>query len=115
MKMSHKVVKFVLISLFALVILVSLFFGNHDKSAEELKSQYAPAPSAFVAIEGMNVHYRDEGDPMDSVPLVLIHGTGSCLQTFDAWTEALKTQKRIVRIYGRFNNALWYCGANKTN
>lgn len=98
MKMLKKIVKVVLISLLALVILVSLFFGYHDKSVEELKNQYAPAPSAFVDIEGMKVHYRDEGDPMDSVPLVLIHGTGSSLHTFDAWAEALKSQKRIVRM-----------------
>lgn len=98
MKMLSKIAKVLFISLFTLVVLVCLFFGYHDKSVDELKSQYAPAPSAFMDIEGMKVHYRDEGDPMDSVPLVLIHGTGSSLHTFDAWTAALKSQKRIVRM-----------------
>ncbi len=98
MKSIQKTIRILLISFFLLVVLVSAFFGYNDKSVEDLKSQYAPAPSAFVEIEGMNVHYRDEGDPTDSLPLVLIHGTGSSLQTFDAWTEVLKSQKRIVRM-----------------
>ncbi len=98
MKLIKKTIRILLISFFILVVLVYAFFGYNDKSVEDLKSQYAPTPSAFVDIEGMNVHYRDEGDATDSLPLVLIHGTGSSLHTFDAWTEALKSQKRIVRM-----------------
>jgi pimeloyl-ACP methyl ester carboxylesterase len=33
-----------------------------------------------------------------SLPIVLIHGTGSSLHTFDKWAETLKTQKRVVRM-----------------
>ena len=98
MKLIQKTIRILLISFFVFVVLVSAFFGYTDKSVEDLKSQYAPPPSAFVEIEGMKVHYRDEGNPIDSVPLVLIHGTGSSLHTFDAWTSALKSQKRIVRM-----------------
>ena len=46
----------------------------------------------------MNVHYRDEGNPLDTLPLVLIHGTGSSLHTYDAWTEALKSNRRVIRM-----------------
>ena len=98
MKLIKKTIRILLISFFILVVLVYAFFGYNDKSVEDLKSQYAPTPSAFLEIEGMNVHYRDEGNATDSLPLVLIHGTGSSLHTFDAWTEALKSQKRIVRM-----------------
>ncbi len=80
------------------ILLVSLLFGHWDRPVDALKPKYAPAPSDFVQVMGMEVHYRDEGNPGDSLPLVLIHGTGSSLHTFDAWTAALKEQKRVVRM-----------------
>ncbi|WP_338408155.1 alpha/beta hydrolase [uncultured Flavobacterium sp.] len=46
----------------------------------------------------MNVHFRDEGNTLDSLPIVLLHGTGSSLHTFDEWTVILKKNRRIVRM-----------------
>lgn len=61
-----KAIKLFLFSLTGFVLLVGLLFGYRDKSVDDLKAKYAPAPSAFVQVEGMNVHYRDEGNPLDS-------------------------------------------------
>lgn len=85
-----------IIALFLLVVLI--LFGYGDRSVGELKAKYANPPSQFISVDGMQVHYRDEGNTSDSLPLVLIHGTGASLHTFDAWTEVLKTKKRIVRM-----------------
>ncbi len=85
-----------LFSLGLLLILLIVFFGHRDKTVGELKSRYAKEPSAFVEIDGMNVHYRDEGDSFDSLPLVLIHGTSSSLHTFEDWAKFLKPYKRVV-------------------
>lgn len=98
MKKIAKLIKWLLYSIGVLIVLMIVFFGHRDKSVEDLSSLYAEAPSAFVEIDGMNVHYRDEGDPLDSIPLVLIHGTSSSLHTFDAWVKLLKPQKRVVRM-----------------
>lgn len=98
MKKAIKFFKFLLYSIGVLIIIVCLLFGYTDRSVDDLKSTYAPPPSEFVLIDGMNVHYRDEGNPLDSLPIVLIHGTGSSLHTFDAWAAALKHQKRVVRM-----------------
>ena len=46
----------------------------------------------------MPVHYRDEGDPSDSIPLVLLHGTSSSLHTWDSCTSAWATRHRVVRM-----------------
>ena len=46
----------------------------------------------------MDVHYRDEGNPNDSIPLVLLHGTGSSLHTFDGWTGQLISKHRVIRL-----------------
>ena len=81
-----------------LVVFVFIFYGYSDRPVNELKAKYAPSPSAFVPIDGMDVHYRDEGSTADTLPLVLIHGTGSSLHTFDEWVAILKSEKRIVRM-----------------
>ena len=98
MKKAIKFFKFLLFSIGALIIIVCLLFGYTDRSVADLKSTYAQPPSAFVLIDGMNVHYRDEGNPLDSLPIVLIHGTGSSLHTFDVWAATLKNKKRVVRM-----------------
>ncbi len=98
MKVFSKILKYLLLGIAFIILSVCVLFGYRDKSVEELKQKYAQAPSAFLEVDGMNVHYRDEGDATDSLPLVLLHGTGASLHTFDAWTNDLKNQKRIVRM-----------------
>ncbi len=61
-----------------------------DIPVEKLKEKYANSFSKFVDIDGMQVHYRVAGKGM---PIVLIHGTGSSLHTWDEW--ALKTQRKL--------------------
>ena len=90
--------KIIFFGIVLLVVFIFIFYGHRDRSVNELKTKYAPFPSAFVSIDGMDVHYRDEGSTSDTLPLVLIHGTGSSLQTFDEWVAILKNEKRIVRM-----------------
>ena len=54
-----------------------------DRPLSELKARWAPPPSTFVEVQGMNVHLRDEGPRGDPVPVVLLHGTSSSLHTWD--------------------------------
>ncbi len=66
-----------------------------DIPVAELVPVFANGSSKFVDVEGMSVHYRDEGS---GPPLVLLHGTASSLQTWDAWTAALSAHHRIIRM-----------------
>lgn len=68
-----------------------------DVSVEVLKARWAPPPSQFLAIDGMQVHLRDEGPRDDSVPIVLLHGTSSSLHTWDGWADSLKGTRRVIR------------------
>lgn len=86
-----------ILSLLSITIIVFLF-GHRDIPLEELKAKYANHSSSFLQLNGMEVHFRDEGNSNDSIPIVLIHGTGSSLHTFDAWTEGLKDSRRVVRM-----------------
>ena len=98
MKRLMKVLKRVLLSIVLVALVIIVFFGYRDIPINELKAKYAPAPSSFISVDGMDVHFRDEGNKLDSIPVVLIHGTGSSLHTFDVWTDNLKEEYRVVRM-----------------
>ena len=98
MRILIKGIKIMVLSLVLLIIPMSVFYGHRDISKQTLKAKYGTEASAFVKIEGMDVHYRDEGDPKDSIPIVLIHGTGSSLHTFDTWTQQLISEYRVIRM-----------------
>ncbi len=66
-----------------------------DIPVEKLKEKYANKFSRFVAIDGMQVHYRIEGKGM---PILLVHGTGSSLHTWDDWTLKLKENYQVIRM-----------------
>ena len=93
-----KIIKLTLFGIAVLMILIATFFGYQDIPLEDLKAKYATSPSSFVSVDGMEVHYRDEGALKDSIPIVLIHGTGSSLHTFNDWTSQLILDHRVVRM-----------------
>jgi pimeloyl-ACP methyl ester carboxylesterase len=66
-----------------------------DITVAALLPAYANGASKFVDLEGMSVHYRDEGV---GPPLVLLHGTGASLHTWNAWTTALSSHHRVIRM-----------------
>jgi len=67
---------------------------NHTISKKEARRIYCNEFSRFLEVDGIDIHYREEGK---GFPLVLIHGFSSCLQNWDALTERLKTNYRIIR------------------
>ena len=83
------------IYLLVVVVLMGKYIVSPDKTLEELAPKYAAAPSQFMAINGMKIHYRDEGE---GTPIVLIHGTGSSLHTWDDWTNDLIEDYRVIRL-----------------
>ena len=93
-----RISKIILIFISLIIIGIILLFGYRDIPVSELKVNYANNASSFILVDGMEVHYRDEGDLTDTIPIILIHGTASSLHTFDAWTEILKKTKRVIRM-----------------
>ena len=60
-----------------IILLVLIYNGAYaDISVDDLKKEYANEHSKFIEINGMQVHYRDEGK---GFPIVLVHGTASSL------------------------------------
>jgi pimeloyl-ACP methyl ester carboxylesterase len=84
-------------SILVLLIVLGIVFYQKDQSPEEVYKKYALASSQQIAIGGVQLHYSDEGNRLDSTPLLLIHGTSSSLRTWDGVTAQLKNQYRIIR------------------
>jgi len=80
-----------------IVLLIALNI-RADKPLAELKAKYATPASQFMPINGMPVHYRDEGPRHDSVPIVLLHGTGASLLTWNVWADTLTQHRRVIRL-----------------
>ena len=98
MKKIFKVLKYVLLVILALVIWFCALNYRADVPVAELKAKYATAESKFMDVDGMAVHYRDEGNPADNTPIVLLHGTAASLLTWNGWTIALQAEHRVIRL-----------------
>lgn len=70
-------------------------FGVRDKPVEDLMVKYCDEDSKFIEIDGLDVHYKDQGK---GPVLLLIHGVVASLHTWDGWYEELKDHYRIIRI-----------------
>ncbi len=81
-----------------LILLLLVWFWKNDLPKETLRQKYAQPPSAFVEVQGMEVHYRSEGNTQDTTPIVLLHGTGASLHTWDGWAASLTANRRVVRL-----------------
>jgi len=97
MKKILTITKWFLLLLLVIIVVFLIKDFKSDIPAETLKTKYAVPPSQFIDLDGMQVHYRDEGNTADTVPLVLIHGTSSSLFTWDACTLVWKKNHRVIR------------------
>ena len=82
----------------ALFLTVSIWLAwTPDLPREALLQSYARPGTSFVQVAGQPVFLQDTG-PRDAPTLVLLHGFGASLQTWDAWAAELDKDWRVVRM-----------------
>jgi pimeloyl-ACP methyl ester carboxylesterase len=86
--------KYLFFALVGLLIGSIITAWHSDIPVEEIIEKYAYDNSQFLELDGMNVHYRINGDTGETV--VLLHGTASSLHTWEAWTTELSIHYRVV-------------------
>jgi len=96
-----KIVRYLVIFLLSVIVIFVIFIAllaEKDIPVEQLKTKYCTAASQFMPLMGMQVHYRDEGIPTDTLPLVLLHGMSSSLNTWDSIVYFMKDKKRLISL-----------------
>jgi pimeloyl-ACP methyl ester carboxylesterase len=68
-----------------------------DMTLSELKQRYGSSYQQVLEVDGLNIHYTDTG-PRDRPVLLLLHGFGSNLQTWDVWSKKLEQNFRVIRL-----------------
>jgi len=81
----------------AFVLLLGWGLWTPDLDRADLERQYARASSQFVQTPGLRTHVHIQG-PAHAPVLLLLHGFGSSLQTWDAWGQGLATEYQVVRL-----------------
>ena len=79
-----------------LLLIGAALLYTPDLPRPALEAAYAGPPSQFVTAAGVRLHVRDTG-PRDAPAIVLLHGFGSSLHTWDGWAADLERDYRVVR------------------
>jgi len=83
----------------SVLVSMGLLYGlwAPDLTLSELKHRYGSDSLQAVQVDGLTIHYKDTG-PNDAPVVLLLHGFGSSLQTWDVWAAQLETQYRVIRL-----------------
>jgi pimeloyl-ACP methyl ester carboxylesterase len=96
MKWLRRIGKGVLWGIAALVLGLLVAAGVYrDQPAAEVEARWATPPSKFVVIDGVRLHYREEGS---GPAVVLLHANYASLFMWEPWAAALKDRYRVIRL-----------------
>lgn len=73
----------------------SLLFFYRDVPASKVEATWGTAPSQFIDVDGVRLHYRDEGQ---GPVIVLLHANYASLFMWQPWVEQLRDRYRVIRL-----------------
>ena len=80
-----------------IVALLAAWLWTPDRSRPALEALYLNKPADMIEVAGVRLHVRDNGR-RDAPAILMLHGFGSSLHTWEPWAEALGGQYRVVRL-----------------
>ena len=80
-----------------LVALLAFWLWTPDLDRPSLESRYLRAPTDIVHVAGQRLHVRDSG-PRQAATILMVHGFGASLHTWEPWAQALSGTYRVVRL-----------------
>ncbi|SIR16180.1 Pimeloyl-ACP methyl ester carboxylesterase [Rhizobium sp. RU33A] len=75
------------------IIAMSVWLYQPDKPRAALEEIYK---GDYRTVDGVRLRLRDTG-PSDAEAIVMLHGFGASLETWEEWAKALSTRYRVVR------------------
>lgn len=76
--------------------LTAFWLWTPDKDRSLLESRYLAAPGDMVSVADWRLHVRATG-PKDAPAVILIHGFGASLHSWEAWAQGLSVGHRVIR------------------
>ncbi len=84
----------------ALLLLLALagaaLLYTPDLSRAALERKYQGAGTHYYLVEGIRLRVRDTG-PRHAPAIILLHGFGSSIETWEPWADALSKNYRVIR------------------
>jgi pimeloyl-ACP methyl ester carboxylesterase len=68
-----------------------------DLPREALEARYLGSRDAYVQVPGIRLRVRDSG-PREAPAVLLLHGFGASLETWEGWAAGLADRFRVVRV-----------------
>jgi len=75
------------------ILALALWLYAPDKPRAALEAAY---PGEYLRVDGVRLRLRDTG-PREAPAVVLIHGFGASLETWEPWARALSARYRVIR------------------
>jgi len=91
-----KIVMLIVLGICAALLLAAAWLWTPDKPRATLAALYLRAPGDMTDVAGVRLHVRDDG-PRDAPVLIMLHGFGSSLHTWEPWAQGLKGRYRVIR------------------
>ncbi|HQQ97456.1 MAG TPA: alpha/beta hydrolase [Cyclobacteriaceae bacterium] len=95
MILLYRFLRFVVILAGVLFVLIGLFGYHPDLPVAELEAKYFTPESSYVQVRDSKVHIRMRGN---GAPIILIHGSFSALQTWEAWEQELSKKYKTISL-----------------
>jgi len=86
----------VLAALVVLLVVACVALYTPDRKASWLAARYVAADDQFITMLGVRLRVRISG-PADAPVVILLHGFGGSLETWEPWAVVLSKQYRVVR------------------
>ena len=79
------------------VLALGYWLWTPDKPRSELQARYLASPADLVQVGDWRLHVRDSG-PRDAPVVLMLHGFGASLHTWDDWARRLSADHRVIRL-----------------
>ena len=80
----------------ASVIGVGIWAWTPDRTRADLDARYSGPSTQYIEVAGTTLRVRDTG-PKNAPALMMLHGFGSSLETWEPWATSLSERYRVIR------------------
>lgn len=99
-------VALLLLAVAAILVFTVVWLWTPDKQRAVLERDYLADPADMIEVGGASLHVRDEGPEtkpggpeLETTPtVVLLHGFGASLHTWEPWARALSQDHRVISL-----------------